>query len=147
MSEPTPIRPQPSDADLPALYPLTGVVLATVLGSFIAAVVVVYLNYRSLGSTALARKAVIGGLVVYAGLLGLTVVLPRETYMSIIFIGVQAGLAYVVANALQGDAIAYHVSRGGPIHSLLRAAGVGLLTGLAVLFALLTATALILGTS
>ena len=145
MSEPTPIRPQPSDSDRPALYPLAGVVLATVLGSFIAAVVVVYLNYRALGSSALARKAVIGGLVIYVGLLTLTVVLPREPYMSVIFISVQAGLAYAVANALQGDAIRYHVSRGGPMHSMLRAAGVGLLTGLAVLFALLTATALILG--
>jgi hypothetical protein len=147
MSDPTPIRQQPSGAGLPPLYPLPGIVLATVLGSFIAAVVLVYLNYRALGSRALARKAVIGGLVIYVSLLGLTVVLPRETYMSLLFIAVQSGLAYAIANTLQGDAIRYHVSRGGAMHSMFRAAGVGLLTGLAVLLALLTATALILGSN
>ena len=145
MSDPAPTRQEPTDGGAPALYPLSGVILATVLGSFIAAVVIVYLNYRALGSAALARKAVMGGLLIYVVLLGVTVVLPREPYMSLIFIFVQSGLAYAVVNALQGDAIRYHVSRGGRMHSLLRAAGVGLLTGLAVLFALLTATTLMVG--
>ncbi len=65
--------------------------------------------------------------------------------MSVLFIVVQSGIAYAIANALQGEAIRYHVARGGPMHSMFRAAGVGLLTGLAVLFALLTATTLVLG--
>lgn len=147
MSDPAPTRQEAPDGGTPALYPLSGVILATVLGSFIAAVVLVYLNYRALGSTALARKAVMGGLLIYVVLLGITVVLPREPYMSLIFIFVQSGIAYAIVNALQGDAIRYHVSRGGPMHSLLRAAGVGLLTGLAVLFALLTVTIVMVGTA
>lgn len=142
MSDPTPIRPGPTDGGRPALYSLNGVVLATILGSFIAAVVLVYLNYKTLGSAALARKAVIGGLLIYVVLLGITMVLPREPYVSVLFIFVQSGLAYAIANTLQGEAIRYHVSSGGPTYSLLRAAGVGLLTGIAVLFALLAVTTL-----
>lgn len=116
------------------LYTLHGVVVATVLGSLAAAVVVVCLNYLSLGSPALARKTAISGACVYLVVIGLTALLPQSLALAAAMIVVQALLGYALANALQGTAIRYHTAQGSPLHSNLRAAGVGLLTGFAIMF-------------
>jgi hypothetical protein len=124
-------------APQPVLYSLHGIVIATVLGSLAAAVVILYLNYRSLNSRALAEKTAIGGIVVYVLLIGIAAFLPDSMMLGGLFIVIQTSLAYFAARALQGNAIAYHRERNGLMHSNFRAAGVGLLTGLAVIFVFL----------
>lgn len=119
------------------LYSLQGVVIATVLGSLAAAVVILFLNYLSLNSPALARKAAIGGSVVYLALIGIAALLPDSMWLGGLFILVQTSLAYFAASRLQGSAIAYHRSQGWAMHSNLRAAGVGILTGLTILLVFL----------
>jgi hypothetical protein len=121
----------------PILYSLQGIVVATVLGSLAAAVVILYLNYRSLNSQSLAEKTAIGGIVVYLLLIGIAAFLPDSMLLGGVFIVIQTSLAYFAASALQGSAITYHRERNGAMHSNLRAAGVGLLTGVAIVIVFL----------
>jgi hypothetical protein len=130
--EPPSSKIQP--ARQPVLYSLQGVVIATILGSLAAAVVILYLNYRSLNSRKLAEKTAIGGTVVYLLLIGTAALLPDAVLLGGLFILIQTAVAYFAASQLQGTAIAYHRERGGAMQSNLRAAGVGLLTALAILF-------------
>jgi len=124
-------------AHQPILYSLQGVVIATILGSLAAAVVILVLNYRSLNSAQLARKTAIGGTVIYLLLIGIAALVPDTMWLGAVFIVVQTSLAYFAASRLQGSAIAYHRKRGSAMYSNFRAAGVGLLTGVALLFVFL----------
>jgi len=117
-----------------ALYTLHGVVVATVLGSLAAAVVIVCLNYWKLGAQALARKVAIAGGALYLLVIGLSSLLPGSLEVGLAMVAVQAGLGYALANQLQGSTIRYHVANGGRAHSNFRAAGVGLGTGFAIFF-------------
>lgn len=126
----------------PGLYPVHGIVIGTVLGSLAAGIVMLCLNYRSLGKEALARKAALWGGIIYVILIGLSSLLPGSMAVNVIVILGQAGLAYFVAEQLQGAAIRYHATHGRPLHSNLRAAGIGLLTGMVLIFVLLTAALL-----
>jgi hypothetical protein len=119
-------------AHQPILYSLQAIVVATILGSLAAAVVILYLNYRSLNSQSLAEKTAIGGIVVYVLLIGIAAFLPDSMLLGGVFVVIQTSLAYFAASALQGSAIAYHRERNGAMHSNLRAAGVGVLTGIAI---------------
>jgi hypothetical protein len=116
------------------LYSLQGVVVGTVLGSLAAAVVILCLNYLNLGSPGLAKKTALLGTVVYLLVIGFTALLPESMLIGIIMILVQAALGYLLANQLQGTAIRYHMAHGGKLHSNIRAAGMGLLTGFAIMF-------------
>ena len=119
-----------------ALYSLQGIIVATILGSLAAAVVILYLNYRSLNAQSLAQKAAVGGIIFYLLLIGVAALLPDSMLLSGVFIVVQTAVAYLAAHRLQGTAIAYHRQRGGTMYSNFRAAGVGLLTGIAIICAL-----------
>jgi hypothetical protein len=121
-------------AQQPTLYSVQGIVVATVLGSLAAAVVILYLNYRSLNSQRLAEKTALGGALVYLLLIGTAAFLPDVVLLGGLFIVIQTAVAYFAASRLQGGAIAYHREHGGALHSNLRAAGVGLLTALGILF-------------
>ena len=139
MDEDDPYQPPTSrttpEAKTAPLYTLHGVVVATILGSLAAAVVVVCLNYLSLGSSGLAKKTALAGAAVYLLIIGFTALLPESLVIGSIMIVVQAALGYLLANQLQGGAIRYHVAQGGPVHSNFRAAGIGLLTGFVIMFA------------
>ncbi len=139
---------QPPEAQLGAgrgatLYSVNGVVIGTVLGSLAAGLFMMYLNYRALGKAALARKLAVWGSVIYVVLISLSALIPGTMSVSLIVIVAQAALAYFVAESLQGAAIRYHAQHQGALHSGFRAAGVGLLTGLALIFLLMTATLLL----
>jgi len=119
-----------------ALYSLQGIIIATILGSLAAAVVILYLNYRSLNAQSLAQQTAVGGIIFYLLLIGVAAFLPDSMLLSGVFIVIQTAVAYLAAHRLQGTAITYHRQRGGIMHSNFRAAGVGLLTGIAIIFAL-----------
>ncbi|MCB1685523.1 MAG: hypothetical protein R3E82_07500 [Pseudomonadales bacterium] len=117
----------------PSLYSVTGVVIGTFIGSLAAGVAMLYLNYRALGRDELARKVAIWGAVLCIVLIAATTQLPNSPATSFVMIGLQAAAAYFLTDRLQGAAIAYHVQNRGFLHSNLRAAGVGALTGLFIL--------------
>lgn len=128
-----------------ALYSLQGIIIATILGSLAAAVVILYLNYRSLNSRSLAEKTAVGGIVLYLLLIGFAAFLPDSLLLGGLFIVIQTSVAYLAAKQLQGTAITYHRERGGAMHSNFRAAGVGLLTGVAIIFVFLLLGTLLAG--
>ena len=125
-----------------SLYSVQGVVIASVLGSLAAGVVMLYLNYRALGKVDLAQRWALWGAAIYIVLILIATLLPNTATLALAYNVFQAIVAYFLATQLQGAAIAYHTSQGGSLHSNLRAAGVGLLTGLLLLFLLVFAASL-----
>ena len=120
-----------------SLYGVNGIVIGTFIGSLAAAVVMLYLNYSALGRDGLARTVATWGAGFCLALIALTTQLPNSPLTSFVMISVQALIAYFLSTRLQAAAIAYHQQHGGAIHSNLRAAGVGALTGLAILIGLM----------
>jgi hypothetical protein len=114
------------------LYSPQGIAVGTLLGSLAAGAVLLWLNYRALGYRALANKVAVGVGLVYLLVIGAASALPDHIALGLLLIALQTGLAYWAAWVLQGDAITYHLAQGGALHSVPRAAGVGLLSGLAV---------------
>ena len=140
-----PFRPPTADLRQPAdgsLYSVHGIVIASVLGSLAAGVVILYLNYRTLGRTQLAQRWALWGAGIYTVLIAIAALLPGTGAVVVAYNVFQAVVAYVLAKQLQGAAITYHRTQGCSIHSKVRAAGVGLLTGIVLLFVLVCATAL-----
>lgn len=124
------------------LYSVRGIIIATILGSIAAGVLMIALNYVALGRENLARTVGLAGFGVFLGFIGITLLLPQTLTVAILFTAGQAFIAYFVANRLQGEAIAYHSGQGRPMHSSLRAALVGFLTGVTLFFLLIMLTAL-----
>lgn len=127
----------------PALYTPAGVAVATLLGSLAAGAVLLWLNYRSLGYARLANKVAAGAFALYLAILTLASAVPSNPAVAVGFMALQTGVAYGAARTLQGEAIRYHLARGSPAHSHLRAAGVGMLAGLSAMLLLMVVTALL----
>jgi len=121
-----------------ALYSVQGIVIGTVLGSLAAGIAMLFLNYRALGKTNLATSVAIWGSAICIGVVLLTSLAPNTTELALLFMGLQAVIAFFLADRLQGAAISYHRQHAGTMHSSLRAAGIGFLAGMAIIFALLT---------
>ncbi len=125
------------------LYSLDGIVIGTLLGSLIAGIYMMVHNYLALGSVRLAKQMLIGGLIVHAlvhtiALIAITFAPPQVasqvlTFAFVFAVG-QAGLAYLVAQFLQGPSILYYETRGAPIHGLFRSVLVGFLAGILASF-------------
>ncbi len=118
------------------VYSIGGILAATVLGSLAAGIFLIFSNYMSLGNTRLAKLTLVWGLAGYALIIASASVLPNSPTLGALFIVLQTGLAGILADRLQGRAIEYHREHGGLMHSPLRAAGIGVLTGMVVLFVL-----------
>ena len=98
----------------------------------------------ALGRGNLARSVGLIGVVIFLAFIGITLLVPQTLGVALLFTVLQALLAYFVADRLQGAAIAYHSERGQPMHSSLRAALVGFLTGTTLFFMLILLTSLYL---
>jgi hypothetical protein len=124
------------------LYTPVGIAVGTLLGSLAAGALLLWLNYRALGYRALANKVAVGGALLYLLIIGTASALPDHVLLGLVLMALQTGLAYWTAWILQGDAIAYHVGQGGAVHTVLTAAVVGLLSGLAVWVVVMSVMAL-----
>jgi hypothetical protein len=125
-----------------SLYSVRGIVIASIVGSLAAGIVMLYWNYRTLGRTQLAQRWAPWGAGIYTALILIATLLPNTVTLVLVYNVFQATVAYFLASQLQGAAIKYHQSQGGSVHSNMRAAGVGFLTGIVLLFFLLLATGL-----
>ena len=110
--------------------------MGTILGSLAAAIVLLSLNYRALGRANLARTIMTRGTVLLVLVVGAASLAPNTPIMALLFMVLQAAVAYFLTEKLQGAAIRYHRQRGGAMHSNLRAAAVGFLAGMAMFFLL-----------
>ncbi len=134
-----PVDPyRPPDSELgtssgKSLYSIRGILIATILGSLAAGIFLIYLNYLSLGYNKLAKLTIRWGVVAFMLISALAYQMPSY---GALFIVLQTGLAGIAADRLQGAAINYHREHGGAMHSPLRAAGIGVLAGIAALFTL-----------
>ena len=127
------------------LYSLDGIVIGTVLGSFIAGVFMVVANYATLGSAALAKRTAIGGFAIYVGIVLLTAFMPNALWVGVVFMFVQAALAFFLATQLQGPVLRYQKAQGRAFHGLLRSALVGVLAGLMAITAIVSIGTLLAG--
>ena len=121
------------------LFTVQGIVIGTLLGSLAAGVVMLYLNYRTLNRLSLAQKLAAWGTALYVALVMVATLVPNSPIFGAVFIVLQALVAYFLADRLQGAAISYHLGHDGQMHSNMKAAGVGFLTGMAMIFLLLIA--------
>ena len=119
------------------LYSVRGIIIATILGSLAAGVLMIALNYLALGRASLAKTVGLAGLAVFLAFIGITMVLPQTLAVALAFTVAQALLAWFVTDRLQGAAISYHREHGYPMHSSVRAALVGFLTGTTLFFMLI----------
>ena len=116
--------------------------MGTILGSLAAGVVMLYLNYQALGRAGLARTIALWGIALFLTVIGIASLVPNTALLALVFMAIQAGIAYFLTEKLQGAAIRYHREHGGPMHSNARAAMVGFLTGLALFFLLVVGATL-----
>jgi hypothetical protein len=112
------------------LFTPTGILVGTLLGSLIAAVAMIWFNYRVLGYPALGNRIAAAGLVFYLMVITAASMAPNTPALGIAVMLGQCAIAWWGAKTLQGDAIAYHVARGGGVHGLGMAGLVGLATGI-----------------
>lgn len=119
-----------------ALYGVHGIIMGTILGSLAAGVVMLYLNYRAMGKANLAKTVITAGVAMFLVVMGLATLTPNTLTMALVFMVIQVAIAWFLTDRLQGEAISYHQSRGGPMHSNVRAAAVGFLTGMSLFFLL-----------
>lgn len=149
--ETMPDRDQPPTANRQragvALYSIQGIVVGTFLGSLAAAVVMLYLNYRALGRDHLARTVSLWGAGLFVLVMVVASFVPFNLAFGLLFAIGQSAIAFFLADRLQGDAIRYHRENAGPVHSTLRGAAVGFLTGMVIFFISLNIAAIMLGLS
>ena len=118
--------------------------MGTILGSLAAGIVMLYLNYRALGRANLATTIATWGAASFATVIGIASLTPNTLPMALLFMVLQAAIAYFLTGKLQGAAIRYHRQQGGAMHSNVRAAAVGFLTGMVMFMLLVLGTSLFL---
>jgi hypothetical protein len=117
--------PPRTSAALTRLFTPAGIAVGTLLGSLIAAVMMMWMNYRVLGYRTLGNRFMAGGILVYVVVLVLATVLPRTPTVGVVVLALQCAAAWWAASTLQGNAIDYHRAHGGAVHGLAVAAGAG----------------------
>jgi hypothetical protein len=120
--------PPRTSAALTRLFTPAGIAVGTLLGSLIAAVVMMWMNYRVLGYRTLSNRFLAGGIVVYVLILAGASALPRTTTVGVVVLALQCVMGWWAANTLQGPAIEYHRAHGGAVHGSGVAAMVGFVT-------------------
>jgi len=143
MQEPLPEDRRRSDV---RLYGPHAAAIATIMGTMLAAVLLIWLNYQAMGRPDLARRAGWIGIGLQVLMLGVGALMPNNFALAMAMLFVQVAAAFWGTRFLQGDAIAWHLERGGTLHSPWRAMGLGLLVGFAIFFVLVLALT-VLGTT
>jgi hypothetical protein len=112
------------------LFTPAAIALGTLLGSLVAAVVMLWLNYRALGYPALGNRIAAAGALLHLVVITAASALPNDMVLGLALVVGQVAAAYWTARLLMGNAIAYHRSQGHPLHGWAMAAATGLVAGL-----------------
>jgi hypothetical protein len=114
---------------------------AAFFGSVVAGVILMQANFRVMGRSRDANLALMLGVLFTAGLVALTLVLPKNIPTTPINVAVAVGF-YKLANSLQGQSFFNHRTAGGARHSNWLVFGIIVASAVAlvvVLFAVLFA--------
>lgn len=128
-------------ADIPAPFPtastpykVSGIGLATFLGSSLAGGVLLYLNEKQRGNPQRGYTLLGIALLILALIIGLAILLPVEV-PSVVFGAVQMFAMVHISHSNQGQQLTYHQSQGHGMASNWKAAGISLLVVLGILAA------------
>lgn len=116
------------------LFDRHGVAVATIMGTLLAGAFLLWLNYRAMGRPDLARRMIMYSLVAEVIVISIAIVLPPGSITQLIPLAIQVALAWYGTTWLQGAAIDWHRQRGAALQSVWRAAGLGFLAGMVILF-------------
>ena len=72
------------------LYSVRGIIIATILGSLAAGVLMIAMNYLELVRANLARSVGLSGVAIFLGFIGITLVLPQTLEIALLFTVAQA---------------------------------------------------------
>ena len=117
------------------LYGPVSAAIATIMGSLMGGVLLLWLNYQAMGRPDLARKMGWIGFAIQVVLLLVFSSLPQNQIVMLGLPLTQVAVAYFGMHFLQGSAIQWHLQSGASLQSPWRAAGLGLAVGLVMFFA------------
>jgi uncharacterized membrane protein YidH (DUF202 family) len=134
---------EPASRNL-ALFDRYAIAVATVMGTLVAGAVLMWLNYRSMGRPDLANRTLQIAVAVQVLLVAFTAMLiPADSMLQLVPLLLQTALAFFAADQLQGPALRWHLERGATLQSVWRAAGIGFLVGLVIVFLLILVMAVL----
>ncbi len=120
---------------LPNLYSLTAIGVATFLGSALAAGYMLASNYTALGQKRMGRYALLGSVLVVLAFIFLPTQFSPNITTAIMLMIAQVLVVLAIANKLQGAMFTSFEEMGGKYHSMGRAVLVGVLASLVLTFA------------
>ena len=115
---------------LPRMYSLTAIGVATFLGSALAAGYMLASNYAALGQRRTAQYAMLGSIGLVLAFIFLPTQFATNIPTAIIFMIAQVLVVLAISNKLQGAMFASFEEMGGRYHSMGRAVLVGVLASL-----------------
>ena len=119
------------------LYSSADVAVATFLGSIMAGSLVLGFNFLHIGRPRAAYISIAGGMIGLAVMI-VAAFVAQDSIPTAVFTGVNLGLTFgmkAVADKLQGPAMAAHAQAGGRVGATWRAAGIGIISLVAVVAA------------
>ena len=131
--------------NLPPMYSLTAMGIATFLGSALAAGYMLTSNYAALGQRRMSQFALGGSVVLVLAFIFIPSQFVTNITTAVITMVGQVVLVLVIANKLQGAMFTSFEEMGGAYHPMRRAVLVGIAASLVLTFALVI-LAVVLGT-
>ena len=120
------------------LYKISGIGLATFVGSTLAGGFLISQNYKRLGDVRMANKALTYSVLATIALILLAYFTPENMNIpNMVFTVVQVVVIVQIAKQLQGKTISDHISHGGALASNWKAFGLSLLIIIAMLLVII----------
>ncbi|BBM02952.1 hypothetical protein [Microbulbifer sp. GL-2] len=116
------------------LYKISGIGVATFVGSILAGGVLMYLNYKRLGLYDKATKCIVISIVATIAIFGVVYLIPEDINIPNIAFTIPQVIAMVqIAKSQQEALINEHISSGGTMSSNWKAFGISVLIILAII--------------
>tara|TARA_X000000368_G_C22939044_1_gene671245 strand:- start:278 stop:712 length:435 start_codon:yes stop_codon:yes gene_type:complete len=124
-------EPEKKNQDLPSLYSLTAIGVATFLGSILAGGYMVIANYLSLGEKQMAKQVAYGtaAVILIWIILSMQMAGAKITTMIAVNMG-QVVLALIVANKLQGKMFSSYQEMGGKYYGMGRVVAISIIASI-----------------
>jgi len=119
-----------SEKQLPTLYSLTAIGIATVLGSALAGGYMLYCNYRELGQPRPGLIALAGSLGLIIASLSISVAMQPNPTLTIMLPLIQVMLVVLIAHQAQGRMFRSFEAMGGMYHPLWHTLVIGIVASL-----------------
>ncbi len=130
---------------LPNMYSLTAIGIATFLGSALAAGYMLSANYAALGQKRTGQYALGGSILVVLAFIFLPTQFAANITTAIILMIAQVLIVLAIANKLQGPMFKSFEEMGGTYHPMRRAVLVGVVASLVLTFAWITLVLIVTG--